>query len=68
MEATNTAEDSAAGVDESSTVESNSAIVPRVVKFGYKNFRQADGKWHAVCNICKKSLTDRIGVSSSFTK
>jgi len=41
MEETHTAEYSAGGVDESSNVGSNSAMVPRVVKFGYKKCNSA---------------------------
>jgi len=42
--------------------------VPRVVKFGYQDFRVSDGKWTAVCQKCKKTLTDKSGVTTSFTK
>ena len=42
--------------------------IPRVVKFGFKDFKTSSGKWSASCNFCKKTLTDKIGVSSTFTK
>jgi len=42
--------------------------VPRVVKFGYNDFKSVNGKWSAVCNTCKKTMSDKVGVSSSFTK
>jgi hypothetical protein len=46
----------------------NGVTVPRVVKHGYRDFKTANGKWSASCNICRKTLADKIGVSSTFTK
>lgn len=42
--------------------------LPRVVKFGYTDFKSVNGKWSAMCNTCKKTMSDKVGVSSSFTK
>lgn len=43
--------------------------VPRVVKFGYNDFKSVNGKWSAVCNTCKMTMSDKVGVVSfSFTK
>ena len=54
--------------EHSESAACGSVGVPRVIRFAYKDFMEADGKWIAVCRMCKKTLTDRIGVSSSFTK
>ena len=51
-----------------SVAPSVSVSIPRVVKFGYNNFRAAKGKWTAVCKICQKTLSDMSGVSTSFFK
>jgi len=42
--------------------------IPRVIKFAYKNFEFKGGKWSAVCSACSKTLTDKAGVSTAFTK
>ena len=42
--------------------------IPRVIKFAYKNFDCKGGKWSAVCIACSKTLTDKAGVSTAFTK
>lgn len=42
--------------------------IPRVVKFGYHDFRASGGKWTAACNKCNKTLSDKSGVTTSFTK
>jgi len=53
---------------EQSNAVDTAIAVPRVIKFGFKDFRQSNGKWFAVCNTCRKVLSDKTGVSSSFTK
>lgn len=42
--------------------------IPRVVKFSYHDFRAVEGKWIAVCSKCQKSLSDKSGVTTAFTK
>lgn len=42
--------------------------IPRVVKFSYHDFRAVDGKWTAVCSKFQKTLSDKSGVTTSFTK
>ena len=44
------------------------STIPRVVKFSFKYFKTSAGKWSATCTFCNKTLADRTGVSSSFTK
>jgi len=43
-------------------------VIPRVVKFAYGEFSCQRGKWTAQCNHCKKYLSDKEGVTTSFTK
>jgi len=60
--------DTFSDISESTASASNGSTIPRVVKFAYVDFRIADGKWSAACNKCKKRLTDKCGVTTSFTK
>jgi hypothetical protein len=44
------------------------STAPRVVKFAFKNFSVNKDRWSAKCKLCDKSLGDKVGVTSSFTK
>ena len=44
------------------------SAVPRVVKFGYREFTAAADKWMATCRKCNKRVQDKISVTSAFTK
>jgi hypothetical protein len=52
----------------SSAIGCGGTHIPRVIKFAYKNFDCKGGKWSAVCIACSKTLTDKAGVSTAFTK
>ena len=41
---------------------------PRIVKFGYKEFKVKGDKWFAVCTKCNKNIQDKVNVTSAFTK
>jgi hypothetical protein len=52
----------------SGTGIAKSPPVPRVIKYAYDGFKLANGKWFATCTVCHKTLSDKYGVSSTFTK
>jgi hypothetical protein len=54
-----------------SSSSSTTSQVPKVVKFGYDDFRNADGKRSAKCKFCvhaKVVITERTGTTSNFVR
>jgi len=47
---------------------SSTAGTPRVAKFAFADFTVLRGKWSARCKHCKKTLTDKEGTTTAFTK
>jgi hypothetical protein len=42
--------------------------LPRVVKFGYREFTVKGSRWNAACKKCSKRIQDKVAVTSAFTK
>ena len=50
-------------------VKAQKAVTPPyVVKYAYGQFHVNGNKWSAKCNSCQKTLNEKRGVTSAFTK
>lgn len=43
---------------------------PAIVKFAYENFENdaVNKKWRASCKVCKTTVTEVVGTTSSFSR